>query len=125
MFRDAEHTAAMSLTSEPRSAGDRVLDVLEAFAADSSPQTLDEVRARTGIPRTTTHRILTMLTRRHWLSHASDGYQLGARGRLLGGVGESLEPLRSAAAGPLNELQMATGAVAHLSVLEGTRPSWR
>ena len=110
----------MAASNEPKgSAGDRVLDVLEAFTPDSAPQTLDEVRARTGIPRTTTHRILTLLTRRHWLTHTGAGYQLGPRGKVLGSASESHESLRAAAAGPLNELQLATGAVAHLTVLEG------
>lgn len=100
-------------------AGDRVVDVLDAFSEDPSPKTLDEIRVLTGLSRTTTHRILTMLTRRRWLEHTPLGYRPGTRGQALGGTPGGLETLRAAAAGPLNELHLASGAVAHLTVLDG------
>lgn len=120
MFRVTEHTPAMPANADrTASAGDRVVDVLDAFSEDPSPKTLDEIRSRTGLSRTTTHRILTMLTRRHWLEHTPRGYRPGSRGQALGGAPGGLEALRAAAAGPLNELHLASRAVAHLTVLDG------
>lgn len=123
-FRDVEHSAAMSSTATPPavppSAGDRIIDVLEAFEGEPRPLTLDEVRVRTGLTRTTTHRILSLLIRRNWLSHSAHGYHVGQRVHGWGGTTDNLEGLRAAAAGPLNELHLASGAVAHLTVLQGS-----
>lgn len=99
--------------------GDRLLDVLESFAEGPWHQTLDEVQQSTGLPRATVHRMLQLLVRRGWLEHSPAGYRLGARmlGAAHGTV--SYRTLRAAAAQALLDLHRASGAAAHLSVLEG------
>lgn len=99
--------------------GERLLEVLEAFVESGDRLTLDQVRDTTGLPRTTTYRMLRLLSDRSWLDHGPGGYALGPQIASLGRRAGDLEELRSAASGPLNELQGATGAVAHLSVLDG------
>nr|WP_243731553.1 IclR family transcriptional regulator C-terminal domain-containing protein [Nocardioides ochotonae] len=99
--------------------GERLLEVLEAFVESGDRLTLDQVRETTGLPRTTTYRMLRLLSDRSWLDHGPSGYALGPQIASLGRRAGDLEELRSAASGPLNELQGATGAVAHLSVLDG------
>jgi len=103
------------------SLGDRILDVLETFADGPQAQTLDEVQALSGLPRTTAYRLLTLLTRRRWLEHNASGYQLGPWAVSIGRRAEGHEALRAAANEALNELQIASGAVAHLTVLEGAQ----
>jgi DNA-binding IclR family transcriptional regulator len=114
--------AAATAASEPAtSLGDRILDVMETFADGSYAQTLDEVQALSGLPRSTTYRLLTLLTRRRWIEHTALGYRLGPCAVSIGRRAEGHEALRAAAAETLNELQLASGAVAHLTVLEGVQ----
>lgn len=54
-----------------------------------------------------------------WLEHDVAGYQLGSRALRIGMRGTDHSDVRAAAADELNVLQLRTGGVAHLSVLEG------
>jgi DNA-binding IclR family transcriptional regulator len=57
--------------------------------------------------------------RLHWLQHTEHGYGLGARA-ISWGAGEAADlRLREAAAPVLHELQVRTGSVVHLAVLDG------
>ena len=108
-------TAGQSSKSTP---GGRILEVLDTFTSGRAQQTLDEVQARSGLPRTTAYRTLRILVRHGWLMHSTGGYSLGeSAGAFVQRYNREL--VRSAASAPLNELQLASGAVAHLSVLEG------
>lgn len=99
--------------------GERLLRVLEAFLESGEHLALDDVTAITGLPRTTTYRMLRLLHEKHWLDHGPRGYSLGPHVASLGRSSGSHEALRMAASEPLSELQAASGAVAHLSVLDG------
>lgn len=97
---------------------DRMTQILDVFLLGDDRLLLDDVSSATDLPRSTTFRMLSQLVRLHWLEHTGQGYRLGVRARALRGTDTDL--LRSAAAPILNDLHLRSGAVAHLSVLEGT-----
>ncbi len=104
----------------PPSMVERMSLILDAFATPSVRLTLEEVARATHLPRSTTHRILDQLVRLRWLTHTSFGYALGQRALELGGGDKAHGDLRIEAAPVLHELQVRTGMVAHLAVLEGS-----
>lgn len=103
----------------PPSMVERMTLIMDAFARRSARLTLEEVARRTRLPRSTAHRILDQLVRLDWLEHTSAGYRLGRRALGLGGGDGGHGELREAAAPLLQELQLSTGLVAHLAVLDG------
>ncbi len=110
-------TAALS-DAAPASMLDRFTAIIDAFEDVSAGLTLDQIAARAHLPRSTTHRILDQLVRLEWLTHSGRGYRLGAR-TAAWGSGESADVrLRSVAAPVLHELQLRTGAVVHLGLLD-------
>ncbi len=102
----------------PPSMIDRMTLILESFDSRGA-LTLEEVTCRSGLPRSTVHRILDQLVGRGWIDHASFGYCLGARALGLGGSDTGHRRIREAAAPHLHELALQTGAVVHLTVLDG------
>lgn len=100
----------------------RVTQILDVFALGEEYLLLEDITAFTGLPRSTAFRILAQLTELQWLEHGPRGYRLGVRSQgLAARTRNDYDELRGAAAGSLNELHAATGAVAHLGVLEGAR----
>jgi DNA-binding IclR family transcriptional regulator len=98
---------------------DRFTSIIDAFDDTTVGLSLDQVAARAALPRSTTHRILDHLVRLNWLSHSERGYGLGKRA-LSWGAGDAADlRLREAAAPVLHDLQVTTGAVVHLGVLDG------
>lgn len=69
-------TAALSDTVSA-SMLDRFTAIIDAFGDAAGGLTLDQIAGRTGLPRSTTHRILDQLVRLRWLTHAGRGYRLG------------------------------------------------
>lgn len=98
----------------------RVTDILEAFLERPDGLLLQELMKRTGLPRSTAFRMLRQLIEVQWLEHDADGYRLGTRLLDIGYQAQQHEQMRSAAADALNQLHLATGAVAHLGVLENS-----
>jgi len=98
---------------------DRFTSIIDAFDDTTVGLSLDQVAARAALPRSTTHRILDHLVRLNWLSHSERGYGLGKRA-MSWGAGDAADlRLREAAAPALHDLQVGTGAVVHLGVLDG------
>ncbi|HTW16800.1 MAG TPA: IclR family transcriptional regulator [Nocardioides sp.] len=98
----------------------RVTRILDVFAQAPGHLLLEDVTAIAGLPRSTTFRIMAQLVEQGWLAHGSRGYRLGPRAQGIAASGEQDHGrLRQAAAGVLNDLQLATGSVIHLGVLEG------
>lgn len=122
-------TIAKDETTEPEGGADRpglppsmverMTLILDAFTTPSTRLTLEQVARTTHLPRSTAHRILDQLVRLEWLSHSSFGYALGSRSLGLGGSGGSHLELREAAAAALHDLQIRTGLVVHLAILDG------
>lgn len=104
----------------PPSMVERMTLIMDLFEHCSTRLTLEDVARSTGLPRSTAHRILDQLVRLRWLEHTSAGYCLGRRALGLGGRDGSHGEIREAAAPLLHDLQIRTGMVVHLAVLDGT-----
>ncbi|EGD53565.1 IclR family transcriptional regulator [Gordonia neofelifaecis] len=98
---------------------ERAATVMDVFAYGRHSASLDDVTADTGLPRSTTFRILQQLVALEWLEHGPAGYRLGRRAAALNRTAVDYSTLRAAAADPLADLNMQTGGVCHLGVLEG------
>lgn len=98
----------------------RTLALLESFDARVSSLSLGELSRRSGLPKSTVHRMATEMCRERLLEKEEDGsYRLGLR---LFEIGERVPIYRSLseAARPIMEdLREATRQRIHLAVLEG------
>ncbi|MBF6167743.1 IclR family transcriptional regulator [Streptomyces gardneri] len=103
----------------PVSMIERMTLILEAFDAATPTLTLVELAERTGLPRSTVHRILDQLIRLRWLAHAPGGYRLGLRTLELGGLAADHNEIRDAVSPLLHDLCQQTGMVGHVGVLDG------
>lgn len=103
----------------PVSMIERMTLILDAFDANTPTLTLLELVERTGLPRSTVHRILDQMIRLRWLAHSAGGYRLGMRTLELGGLTADHNEIRDAVSPLLHELSQRTGMVGHLAVLDG------
>lgn len=103
----------------PPSMVERMTLIMDAFEGRTTRLSLEDVARCTHLPRSTAHRILDQLVRLRWLQHTSYGYGLGRRALGLGGGDGTHGEIREAAAARLHHLQIRTGMVVHLAVLDG------
>lgn len=96
----------------------RVALIVNAFDLARTVLRLDEVVDRTGLPRSSTHRILNQLHEAGLLQHTPDGYSLAAS-PLPAAAAIDHSQLRSVASPVLERLQADTAFVVHLGVLAG------
>ena len=100
----------------------KVLEVLGSFDDGHRRLTLTRIAERTGLPLTTTHRVVAELVawgaleRRH-----DDAYVIGRRLWNTGLLAPVQTDLRVVAAPFVHDLHAATGATVHLAVLDGDR----
>lgn len=99
---------------------ERVTLVMDVFGPHRQSARLEEVADHTGLPRSTAFRILRQLVNLGWLEHGLDGFRLGRRLRELHGCAVDYTDVRAAASPVLTDLNLTTGAVCHLGVLEGS-----
>lgn len=105
-------------STTPSAVIDRVSLVLEAFDGPGR-LTLAQIVRRTGLPRSSAHRMLERLVQLRWLRRNGRDYELGMRLVELGSLAVHQDRLHRAATPLLHELHRATGLVVHLAVLEG------
>ncbi|MDO3646853.1 IclR family transcriptional regulator [Nocardia mangyaensis] len=103
----------------PVSMIERMTLILDTFDGPAPMRTLVEVVERTGLPRSSVHRIIEQMIRLRWLAHAPGGYRLGTRALELGGLAIEHNEIRDVMGPLLHELCRRTGMVAHLGVLDG------
>ena len=96
----------------------RVAGLLDEFHTGDH-LTLSELSTRTGLPRSSTHRLLTQLAEHGWVSKRGKAYALGRTPLEWGALARSHDRLHRAAHPVLHDLHSATGLVVHLAVLEG------
>lgn len=108
----------MTTPSSPVSMIERMTLVLEAFDGANARLTLQDIVERSGLPRSTVHRILDSLVRLRWLDHRSGDYGLGMRALELGGLAVAHNSLRESTAPLLHDLHVRTGVAVHLHVLD-------
>jgi DNA-binding IclR family transcriptional regulator len=104
--------------ADPASVVDRMTAIVETFQG-SGPLTLSDVTRRTGMPRSTAHRLLEQLTTTLWLVRDRNTYELGVRAYEIGQWALSQNRLRIAALPVLHRLVRTTGMTVHLGNLEG------
>ena len=102
----------------PPSMVERMTLILGAFDGATPRLTLQEIADRSGLPRSTAHRILDQLVRLRWLDHSDGGYRLGMRSLELGGLAVAHNELREATAPLLHDLHLRTATTVHLAVLD-------
>jgi DNA-binding IclR family transcriptional regulator len=102
----------------PTAVIDRISLVLDAFDGPGR-LTLAQIVRRTGLPRSSAHRMLERLVQLRWLRRSGRDYELGMRLVELGSLAVHQDRLVRAAAPLLGELHRATGLVVHLAILDG------
>lgn len=103
----------------PASMVARVALIINSFDRAGKQLRIDEVAAHTGLPRSSTHRILTQLHATGLLTHGPDGYCLAASSLSASRVVDYSE-LRGVASPVLRRLAADTSLVVHLGVLFGS-----
>ncbi|TQK27290.1 IclR family transcriptional regulator [Arthrobacter sp. SLBN-53] len=117
---DSSRAPAIKAAAEtPSAVIDRVSLVLDAFDGPGR-LTLAQIVRRTGLPRSSAHRMLERLVQLRWLRRSGRDYELGMRLVELGSLAVHQDRLHKAAIPMLHELHAATGLVVHLAVLEGS-----
>lgn len=111
-------TAAIETTT-PSAVIDRVSLVLDAFDGPGR-LTLAQIVRRTGLPRSSAHRMLERLVQLRWLRRSGRDYELGMRLVELGSLAVHQDRLHRAATPLLHDLHRATGLVVHLAILDGS-----
>jgi DNA-binding IclR family transcriptional regulator len=102
----------------PSAVIDRISLVLDAFDGPGR-LTLAQIVRRTGLPRSSAHRMLERLVQLRWRRRSGRDYELGMRLVELGSLAVHQDRLVRAAAPLLGELHRATGLVVHLAILDG------
>jgi DNA-binding IclR family transcriptional regulator len=102
----------------PSAVIDRISLVLDAFEGPGR-LTLAQIVRRTGLPRSSAHRMLERLVQLRWLRRSGRDYELGMRLVELGSLAVHQDRLVRAAIPLLSQLHCATGLVVHLAVLDG------
>jgi DNA-binding IclR family transcriptional regulator len=97
---------------------DRVVLILGVFERSSEALTAGQISVRSGIPRSSVHRILSQLVSARWLMRHEDGYALGLRMFEIGSLVAHRSRITCAARPFIHELADRTGQVVHLAVLD-------
>ena len=95
----------------------KIARLLGAFGSDSPAMGLAELVRRTGLPKTTVHRLANELTAAGLLSRAGTHYVLGSRLFELGQLVPDRRSLREAALPFLEDVFVATRETVHLAVI--------
>ncbi|MCC9196834.1 helix-turn-helix domain-containing protein [Arthrobacter sp. zg-Y820] len=97
---------------------ERVTLIMDCLGEAPGHLMLEDVAGITGLPRSTTFRLLRQLADLGWVGHEAEGYVLGPR-LAYRGVLADFDGLRAAASPVLSELAGKTGCVAHLGIMHG------
>lgn len=92
--------------------------VLRAFSGDG-PMSLSDLGQRTGLTRSTVHRLVTDLMALGWVERRGTRYQLGMTLFELGELVPAKHRLRAVGLPYMQDLFAATGETVHLAVREG------
>lgn len=125
MRRNATDTAALTNVTRNdvhlhRESRDSMLErgvfVLQSFRGTGQPQTLSAIARRTGLPKSTAHRIVDVLAVQGLLEHTADGWVLGRALFELGDLVPIKRRLRETALPFMQDLYEATHETVHLAV---------
>lgn len=96
---------------------DRVFSVIESCACSGRPLTLVDLSSRTGLPKTTLHRVCWKLVDLGMLNHSPEGFEVGPKLFALGSMSPQLRQLRARSMPRLHELVARTGWATNLAML--------
>ncbi|GLY38961.1 transcriptional regulator [Amycolatopsis sp. NBRC 101858] len=128
-LREAAESAGDNDQHEPRSKRDsaaertvmgRIASIMEAFDGGPRVLTLGALSERTGLPKSTLHRLADQLRGVGWVERESGGYRIGMRLFELGSLALGGNRLPDAALPHLQVLAARTGLSAQLAVLDHT-----
>lgn len=97
---------------------DRVAILLDEFR-EGEELTLSQLSCRTGLPRSSAHRMLSRLVELGWVSRHGRAYALSRRMFEWGALAQRHDSLHRAAHPILHELHATSGLIVHLAVLDG------
>jgi DNA-binding IclR family transcriptional regulator len=100
----------------------RAMDILELFLHGTDKLSAPEIMARTGLPRTTVHELVTTLTQRSYLATVPEQphrYRLGVRVFQLGSAYAERIDLAREGGHIAREVAEACDETVHLAVLDG------
>lgn len=111
-------TTIADTDSAPTALLDRISLVLDSFDGPGS-LTLAQVAQRTGLPRSTTHRMLERLVSMRWIRREGRHYELGLRLMELGSLAVRQNRLYNTAVPIMRELNRVTGHMVQVGILDG------
>lgn len=103
---------------QPISVLGRVCAILDAFGPDDTALPLPALRARTGLPKATVHRLAHELAGHGLLEATPNGFRLGPRLHTMGSLADPHVRLREVAMPHLEDLYDATRMTVQLGVLD-------
>lgn len=103
-----------------RSVLGRVDCIIGAFDRADRALTLHELTERTGLPKSTVHRMVDQLVDLCWLEREVSGYRIGMRLFEIGGLASRRSRLSDLAYPHLHALSVATGLAVQMAILDGT-----
>lgn len=103
-----------------RSVLGRVDSIIGAFDGADRALTLHELTERTGLPKSTVHRMADQLVELDWLERDVSGYRIGMRLFEIGGLASRRSRLSDLAYPHLHALSVATGLAVQMAILDGT-----
>lgn len=118
--RMSDSSNAATTDTDDRSVLGRVDRVIGAFHDTDSVLTLHELTERTGLPKSTVHRMVKQLDGIGWLERDFDGYRIGMRLFEIGGLATRRRRLSESALPHLQALAVSTGFAVQLGILDGT-----
>lgn len=108
---------AGAVAASPSSTLVKAFDLLDAFDHDHRVLTLSEIARRSGLPKTTTHRLLTSLVDARVVDRTAQGYRIGLRMFSMGRFSLEVQ-IRDIALPYLERLRRLTRQTVHLGVLD-------
>ncbi len=98
----------------------RVDCIIGAFDRADGALTLHELTERTGLPKSTVHRMVDQLVAIGWIERDVSGYRIGMRLFEIGGLASRRSRLSDLASPHLHALSVATGLAVQMAILDGT-----
>jgi DNA-binding IclR family transcriptional regulator len=111
---------AAEAAETPKSVLERAFSILDCFGPDDADLSLADLSRRTGLPKSTVHRLAATLVAWRGLERVDERFRLGMRLFELGELVPHQRELRDAALPFMEDLYEATHETVHLGVLDGT-----
>jgi DNA-binding IclR family transcriptional regulator len=105
-------------SGQDKSVLSRAAAILDAFKVDPPVVSLSELSSRSGLPKSTVHRLAEQLLALGWLERVTGGYRVGMRLFEVGELAGQCNRMRDSALPHLRKLATTTLWAIHLAVLD-------